>query len=423
MCERTIPRAVVALSLLAAAAVTDPRAVGIYSWAVLATSLYGAVTDSPIRHVAAVHILTPAGPKLLGRYALIAGVSGLMFMLTAVWTIARFAFTGSTAAGVALLLPLVLIPPAQAIAVQPVARLQREGHWAQLSLSRMIASLVGAVVGVPIVFLSRSILGASLALMLAELLFALCAWVFARHLDKNFVNSDRCDQPEGAFWSTYWHMTGYSTLGWLQSQSERVFLGLWAGTTALGSYSLGSAIGRSAADAINESQAGVLRVDLSNAASRADVMTDEMLRPIVKRNLRAAVLLAAAGAVGVALVTDYGLAPWLGAQWIEALTMVPILALTGVPLAVAASSAPVHIQRGNSRVAYLGPAICLIFVPVIAAAAVASLVMAAWVVLIKDCVLAFIQAVLMGRATPWSEVVFAGFIVGLGSVAVLLIGI
>ena len=102
--------------------------------------------------------------------------------------------------------------------------------------------------------------------------------------------------------------------------------------------------------------------------------------------------------------------------------MVPILALTGVPLAVAASSAPVHIQRGNSRVAYLGPAICLIFVPVIAAAAVASLVMAAWVVLIKDCVLAFIQAVLMGRATPWSEVVFAGFIVGLGSVAVLSIG-
>ena len=102
--------------------------------------------------------------------------------------------------------------------------------------------------------------------------------------------------------------------------------------------------------------------------------------------------------------------------------MAPILALSAIPLAVAASSAPVHIHRGKARIAYIAPAICLIFAPLIALAAMKSLLIAAWLVLLRECVLALLQSLLMGRLAPWREIGFVMLTVAAGSLAVFVAG-
>jgi O-antigen/teichoic acid export membrane protein len=416
------PRGLGSLATFATAAVTDPQTFGSYNWAVLTLTFFGAITDTPIRYLAAANVGCRSGRRYLRRYTVLSGVVGLIFMTFGVWLVASLAFAGPTSLGLALLCPLILIPPAQALAVQPVAQLQREGYWGQISLFRVISSLLGAAIGLPVVLLSRSFFGACIALMLAELSFA--ALVLLQSKRRRGLLSAQTDQSEDAtrFWSTYRHMATYTSLGWLQGSAERLFLGLWAGNSALGVYSLGTAIGRSAADPINDSQAGVLRVDLANAA-RLGELTDETIRAILRRNLRAAIPLAASGAVGVALIAECILAPLFGPEWAAAFEIIPILALTGIPLAVEISSGPVHVQRGRSHVAYVGPAICLLFAPAIAISAITSLTLAAWLVLLKDCFLACIQSVLMARATPWPEVALAGFLVAVGSAATVLLSI
>jgi len=363
-----------------------------------------------------VHVGSAVGRNFLRRYAVFSGAVGVVFLAGAFWIIAAVVGDGSAATGLIDLAPLILVPPAQAISTRPTAILQRAGSWADVSAYRTEASLIGAGIGVPIVFASRSVVGASIAVAMSEVAYALLIWHFAGN-KKSEDPGDGSDGQLVGYWSTYSQMSVFSVLGWLQSQSERGLLGAWAGTSALGTYSLGSAIGRSAGDAIAASQASVLRVELSTKAAHSD---DE-IRAVLARNLRVVVPIAAVSAVVVVAISNYALAPFLGPNWTSALQMVPILALTGVPMTVAASSAPVHVQRGRARVAYVGPAICLLFSPLVGLAAMNSLTMAAWTVLFRECILALTQSLLMGKVTPWREISLAAVVIALGSTAVLVL--
>lgn len=395
--------------------VTDPHALGLYSWAVLALTFYQSVTDLPIRQVAVGAVLTQDGENFLRRYMVLAGISGTVIMVAAIWLISAFTEGRSIPAKFFDLLPLVLVPPAQAFAVRATAALQRGGQWGEVSLWRTTGSLVGMAFGVPVVFITGSVVGACIAVMTSEFVYAVLVGLSARRRRDSRIAPIEAGNPPSSLGATYGHMTVYSVLGWLQAQSSRVFLGAWAGTSALGSYSLGYSIGRSAGDALASSQANVLRVELS----RSEAQTDESIRCVLARNLRAGLLMAVATAIGAVVISNVVLSPLLGPEWHAALLMVPILAVTAIPMAVAASSAPVHIQRGNARIAYVGPAVCLLFSPLIAFAAISSLSLAAWTVLARECVLAAIQTLFMGRATPWREVAIAAICVAAGSIAVV----
>jgi len=133
--------------------------------------------------------------------------------------------------------------------------------------------------------------------------------------------------------------------------------------------------------------------------------------------LRGGLLLTVSNAIVVIVLAIYVLPHFLGPKWTAALQMVPVLALSAIPLAIAASSAPVHIHKGNARVAYIAPLVCLVLAPLIALAAMNSLVMAAWIVLLRECVLALLQSLLMGRSAPWREIGFAMLAVAVGAMA------
>ncbi|RZT18924.1 O-antigen/teichoic acid export membrane protein [Mycobacterium sp. BK558] len=413
--ERVIPRAVLAVTTVMAAAVTDPHAIGIYSWAVLILTLHQSLTDQAIRHLAVVHVVSSGGLAFLRRYAFVAGASGAALMAAAVVVIVALSGRSHVVIDVANLLPLIFVPCAQAAAVRPTAELQRNQLWAKVSLWRTISSLIGVAFGVAVVLTTRSIMGACIAILVSELSFT----AMVRRSSLNGPQRELSDgTPSTGTWRTFGHMAVYSGLAWLQGQSERVFLGAWAGTAALGSYSLGLSVGRSAGDAIAASQANVLRVDLSESA----LACDDDLRVALGRHLRAALFLAWASAILTVALAWLLLAPFLGEEWQAALKMVPVLALTAIPSAVAWSSAPVHIQRGKARSALLAPALCLLMAPLIALAAMSSLVAAAWVVLLRDCVLAATQLLLMGRAAPWREAAIGGGILVAGAAFVATFG-
>lgn len=402
-----------ALATVSAAAVTDPHSLGLYSWAILALSFYGALTDAPFRHIAVAYVGSSVGETFLRRYTLVAGAAGIVIMTAACLAVANLVGNAGPVTNSFLsLIPLALVPPAQALSMRPTTVLQLGGLWAKMSKYRTVASIFGAGLGIPLVLISRSIVGASIAVMASEVAYAALVRFYARR-NETPRRSEIAAHRIG-YWSTWAHMSVYSVLGWLQAQAERGLLGLWAGTSALGTYSLGSAIGRSTGDAIGVSQATVLRVDLSTR----EAYSDDEIKDTVARNLRVVVPIAAASAVFVVLVTKFALAPLLGSEWAGALAMVPILALTGIPLAVGASSAPVHVQRGRARVTYIAPALCLVFAPVVGIAATTSLSLAAWTVLAKECVLALTQSILMGKVAPWREVGLAALVLGVGSLAV-----
>jgi O-antigen/teichoic acid export membrane protein len=346
-------------------------------------------------------------------------------MSVSIWAIADFFGSNSVGLDFFSLAPLIVVPLARAVAIEPTAVSQYEGRWGRISLYRTIGAVTGAAIGLPIVLISKSIFGACVALGVAEVTYSVL-------IVASVVNERRKApggfpglfmpteprEPAQDYVSSYRHMTGYFAISWLQGLSDRVLVGLWAGTGALGVYSLGTAIGRSSGDAIAASQPTVLRTDLALNESRSD----GQIRKLLGRNLRGGLVLTVSNAIVVIVLAIYALPHFLGPDWAVALQMVPILALSAIPLAIAASSAPVHIHRGKARLAYIAPTICLIFAPIAALAAVNSLVIAAWTILLRECVLALIQSLLMGRSAPWREVSFAMLAVATGSLAVFVVG-
>ncbi|MCG7580089.1 oligosaccharide flippase family protein [Mycolicibacterium sp. OfavD-34-C] len=407
------------MATITAAAVTDPHSVGLYSWAVLALTFYQSVSDLPIRQIAVGLIGVDGGERFLRRYAIYSGGLGLCFMSFAVTSVSILSSRGLAINQLLELLPLTLVPVAQAIATRPTAVLQHDGSWGRVSFCRTSAALAAVAIGVPTVLAFHSIIGACVAVMVAELLNSILIRRASRALRYSDYSHHRSSTSSSNIANSsniadYWHMAVYSVLGWLQAQSGRVLLGAWAGTSTLGSYSLGYSVGRSAGDAIAASQANILRVDLTRQRAKVDLE----IRAIVAANLRAGLALSVISASGAVIFSYFVLHPILGAEWDSALSMVPILALTAVPMAIASSSAPVHVHRGNARIAFIAPAVCLLFAPAIAVAAISSLVLAAWTVLLRECVLASLQAIFMGKATPWREVAYAAAVIVTGALAI-----
>lgn len=422
--ERIIPRGLLAGSTIAAAFVTSPYAIGLYTWAALALTLFAALTDSPVQHVAMTSIGTSAGRSFLRKYTYLSAVIGVLFMTLAVWMISEFAGQDSNLAIFISLSPFLLVPIARAIATRKTALLQLTGSWRKVMLFRFYGSITGAAIGLPIVFMRKSIFGACLTLAIAEIAYATLASLAAARIQFDLgharYSTSICDEANGRpeiIQATYRHMVMFSTLGWLSGQIERVLLGSWAGTSALGIYSFGTAIGRSAGEAIASSQPGVLRAELTKSAAREN----QEIRPFLRTNLRGGLYLTAANTFAVIIISVLVLPRFLGEQWNSALQMAPILALSGIPSAVAQSTAPVFVQQRRAHLSYIAPAVLLFFAPLVALIAMKSLTLAAWAVLVREFMLATTQTLLLGRATPWREVFLAFTVTAAGAVVVAVL--
>lgn len=410
--ERIVPRGLLAGSVIALAFVSDPYAIGLYTWAALALTFYSALTEAPIQHVAMISIGSTNGRAFLRRYAWVSGFAGVFFMAAAVWLIAERLGRNSTFVDFINLSPFILVPVSRAFAAQKTALLQYSGLWQKVMMFRSYGAVIGAAIGLPIIFINKSILGACITITASEICYT--TFVFFAVTRSRTALRPSNEETRLEPWDTYRHMAMFSMLGWLSSQLERLLLGAWAGTATLGVYSFGFAIGRSAGEAIASSQPSVLRADLTRSAATSD----GQIKKLLSGNLRGGLYLTVGTALAVTVLSIYVLPIFLGDKWSDALEMAPILALSAIPSAVAQSAAPVFVQMQRAHLSYLAPALLLFFAPVVASAAVNSLTLAAWTVLLRECLLATIQSLLLGHATPWREVFLAFFAVAAGALIV-----
>ncbi|MDQ1204474.1 O-antigen/teichoic acid export membrane protein [Microbacterium sp. SORGH_AS 862] len=311
------------------------------------------------------------------------------------------------------LLPLAAVPCFTCLSTADMARLQLAGHWRYVSGARAVAAVVALVGGVPVAVLSRSVLGASVTLLVAETAF----WLLVRRsvqTRRDVVTTVRGQEARSAFKS----MQAYSLLAWIQGQADRVLIGGFAGTVALGLYSVAGSIGRSAGDSIAAAQASVLRVDLTNVGR-----DQSKIRSVVGRHVRSGMLLNAAAAAPVLGVSFIVLAPILGPSWAEALQIVPVIVIASIPSALSWCAAPVHIHLDRSRRALWAPIAGLMVAPLIALAAFSSLQLAAWAVLGREIVVALTQLLLMQKAAPWREAAIMGALIVVSSACCVALGV
>jgi len=405
--ERVFPRLASAALMVLLAQYVTPVVIGLYAWPMLVLTFYYSALDGAIRQVVVPSFANETSYRFLLRYRAWASVCGVIAMM-ATLAILWFVFPPELHPQIFALIPLVVVPIANSYSIIPLGFLQRGDQWRRLANLQLTVSGLSLVVSVPVLFLTRSLLAASLQVLLAELLFAVFAHRAAVRmgLPAHLETLRRGETLAREFRHASW----FFILGWLQGQADRILLGTIAGTAALGSYNLAMAVARNPGDAVSSSTANVLRVRLDQVEGVPDVRT------AADKLLTRASLLSAILVLLLNLGTEFVLRPFLGGAWTKPLDAVYPASLSILITTITWSLAPVLMARG--RLAWGPPikAVGVVLAIPIAIAASHSVEAAAWVYLARELVLLVLLVVGCGKATPVRSValslMLAGFLGG-----------
>lgn len=403
--ERVLPRASSALVAILLAYATSPDIVGIYTWLTLGVTLYLSVADGAARQVAVLAWRSSTGLVLIRRYARIAGPAGLAILTIVAVTVG--ALTGRWDL-VASASPIVLVPLVNVRSVLSTALMQITGQWRTLALIQSASAAASLVVSVPILLLTGSLLGPALQLFLTEALFTF----FVRRrvrltgLDKRAAHLPEGERLSGAFA----HLSAQAALGWVQGQADRLLLGGFAGTSALGSYSLALAIGRNPGDAVSMATANVARSAVVNKTSLESARS--ALDRLLVRAVTASAVVVVALIVAVQLILPVFLDRTLWGPSIAAAG--PIL-LSMLVTVYAWSVSPVLIQFGYGRALTWIKLVGLAFAPAVALGAVWSLQAAAWLVLARELAMLLAAVAICPKAAPRKALVLTLGLTAIGS--------
>lgn len=388
--ERVLPRASSALVAILLAYATSPDIVGIYTWLTLGVTLYLSVADGAARQVAVLAWRSSTGLLLIRRYARIAGPAGLIIlaivavvvgMLTGRWDL------------IASASPIVLVPLVNVRSVTSTALMQVMGQWRSLALIQSLSAATSLAVSVPILLLTSSLLGPALQLLLTEALFT---FLVRRRVRLTGLDRRAADLPEGEqLGGVFAHLSAQAALGWVQGQADRLLLGGFAGTSALGSYSLALAIGRNPGDAISMATANLAR---STVVSETSL---EGARSTLDRLLIRAIVAAGALAVLLILAVQLILPAFLNTGlWGPSISAAGPILLSMVVTVYAWSVSPILVQFGYGRALTWIKLVGLAFAPAVAVGAVWSLQIAAWLVLSRELTMLLAAVAICPKAAP-----------------------
>jgi O-antigen/teichoic acid export membrane protein len=409
--ERVFPRLASAILMVLLAHFVTPVVVGLYVWPTIIITFYYAALDGAVRQVVVPSFENSSAYGFLLRYrfwASICGASILLVTLALMWVV----FPPALHSQIAAMTPLVLVPVANSFAVIPIGFLQRSESWSRLASAQVVVALASLAVSLPLLFLTRSLLGASVQVFLGELFFALFVQRAAlkaglrSHLDSLAPGHTPSEEFRHSAW--------FFILGWAQGQADRILLGTIAGTAALGSYNLAMAVARNPGDAVSSSTANVVRVRVAGAKGR------DLVRKIADHVLLRAVLLSASLVIVLNVVTAIVLRPLLGAAWVGPLEAVYPASLSIIITTVSWSLTPVLLVGNRMRFAVPIKAIGIVLAAPIAVAALHTVEAAAWAVFGRELVLLALLSIACGRAVPY-RAICASLLVTLLLGAVLLV--
>lgn len=410
--ERVFPRLANALLMVLLAQYVAPIVVGLYAWPMLILTFYYSALDGAIRQVVVPSFSNSDSYDFLLRYRRLASLFGVIAMvitLGVLWLV----FPASLHPQVIALVPLIAVPVANSYAVIPLGFLQRADRWRSLANLQLMVAALSLVVSLPALFLTKSLLGASIQVLLAELLFAIFAHRSAMGMGmlEHLRTVGRGPTLAAEFRQASW----FFILGWVQGQADRILLGAVAGTAALGSYNLAMAVARNPGDAVSSSTANVLRVRLDGVEELREVRTraDQLL-------IRA-VALSTALVVLLDLGTRFVLRHLLDSSWSKPLDAVFPASLSILVTTVTWSLAPVLMARGRLRWGSPIKVVGVVLAIPIAVAAAHSIVLAAWIYLAREVILLVLLVIACGRATPFRATLLAMGLALFGAAAIAIL--
>lgn len=373
--------------MLALAALSDPRQLGLYAWATLCYTALLALGEAPARQVLSEAVSSGDGRQELKRFRELLGFGGAAAMAASICCIAYV--TGSGAILALELAPMCLAPGFLAWGLEAVGRLQVAGQWHTLARSQMLSALVSVCISLPVLVATGSVAAVTIQAALTEMCFA----VLCRRAAAHFDLPD--EQPFTGLRGAYGSMALYSGVSWAQAQADRLLIGLFGGTALLGAWSVAIALSRSLGDALAAATANLLRAELAAAGPDADV------RGISYRTLRRSVWLGAAAAGAAWVFAELIARPLLGSDWEETLSTVPVLALAVIPSCLAWSTTVLHVRERTGVRALYSLLVGVAFAPLVGAVATIDLRYSAALVVLREFSLVFTAFVVVRRVAPW----------------------
>lgn len=398
--ERLVPRLASAVVSLTFAAIVGPTVYGYFSATLLVLLGIQAVTDSAVRQIAVSAVRTPDGQRFVRLYRSFAPI---LIVLGSVGAMSVFVATFMPAEIAVGLLPIPLAAAISTLSVATLARAQVAGQWKRIALAQSIGTSISCAIALPVAFSSVPILAPSVQVFLAESLFALGLAIIVRRLPPT-VGSPSTGSEH--YLRSYRHAAYYSTLSWVQSQADRLLIGIISGPTVLGTYSLALALSRNVSDALSIGVVNVLRpqvLDPHSAPSDADVSA------LLASSLRRATLLLTAMTLAVCAFAFVG--PWvLGQDWARSLRLAPVLSVSAIPALVAWTLTPVLVRVGRLHTGSAARIVGLLIGVGAAFASLISLEVTAWLIVGREAIVAFIPALALARTIGWR--LYRGPIIG-----------
>lgn len=415
--ERIVPRAASALVSLLLAIFLTPTAVGLYSWAIVVLMLVQNCTDVAARQTVMLHEGTASCDWFLARYRWVAGISGVVVMLGTVAVLvvahpeARLAAAG--------LLPIIIVPAMSAYELTAVVSLQLSGRWHVVARAQGVAATASLLLTVPLVVVTHSLVAAATQAGLSEVLFAIFVTRRYRSAGLSAVRERHPGGPSTRQISREFSETaGYALLGWGQSQADRAAIGAFAGTSALGLYSISSSVGRSVGEAAANASATVARAQIGNLRTSAS----DALRGVMERSLIRSLIAVTACVLATIVGSELVLGPLLGPKWAKALAIVPMISASIIPTLIAWNVSSVLQVQGRMPHALVARSLGLAMAFPIAIVAAHSLSAAADLVVVRDALVAGLMLAAAGRAAPWRAAAFGAVLMAAVVVLAMYLG-
>jgi O-antigen/teichoic acid export membrane protein len=386
------------------AAQVGPTLVGYYAWMILGVTFLQTAFDASVRQVSVMALSSRAGLRFLERYRRIYAALGTFALLALLLLLFALAGPANTYSLVGLV-PIATVPLLMSLSTILIADEQRRGGWKELALIQFRAVLIAFIITIPLLLYFPSLLGPAINLAVIE---ALIYVQLRRSRPHTLVTFDSKGASASNLKRRFREAFLYSTLGWGQSQLDRVAVGALGGSGLLGLYTFSWSLSRSLGDAISNGSVNVLRARIfagSTSSSEA--------KSIVGKSLRQTLILVVAGILIVFGALYWVLPHILGPEWRSAINAAYILVLCTVPQAIASSSSVLLMHSAKMRGGLVVRVVGLACALPIGICAVIDLRLGASAALLREILMCVVSMLIVRREAPWLTI-------GAGLVCVLI---
>ncbi|ETA04890.1 hypothetical protein V525_21705 [Gordonia alkanivorans CGMCC 6845] len=195
---------------------------------------------------------------------------------------------------------------------------QHTGRWVAVAARRMVAVFVGLGLAAASLLILEPVFAVVVLTCSAEVIFGALTRMSAKRIDELYEGRAEFDT------SVYRHdllsTCALSLFGWLRGQLDRVAIVAIAGPTLLGSFTLSYAVARAPADAAMAGMSNMFRSELASGLQSSDQFRRLLARQYVRLIVVGTVCFL------VSIILSFSLASFLGDDWRQSLSVVPLLA-------------------------------------------------------------------------------------------------